>query len=468
MDGLNEVAVPLYVGRGGEDYASLLSRKRHCDSDDGFAPVYMPDFLFDFQADLCEWAVLKGRGSLMADCGLGKTPMELVFAENVVRKTNRPVLILTPLAVAAHVVRDAEKFGIGAVRNMDGRARPGINVTNYEKLHLFSPHDFAGVICDESGVLKEFKSVRQRAVTDFMRKARYRLLASATPAPNDHIEFGTASEALGYMGRMDMLGTFFKTDEDTLHPKSFGAKWMFKAHAEERFWPWVVSWARAIRRPSDLGYEDGRFRLPALIEEQHIVENGRPPEDSLFALPAVTLSEQRKERKATLQERCERVADLVRHGDQAVAWCHTNEEGDLLERLIPGAVQVAGDDSDDHKEGAFLDFERGELRVIVTKPTIAGFGLNWQRCRRMTMFPSHSFEQYYQAVRRCWRFGQEQPVKVDLVTTEGETNVLHNLQRKARMADAMYARLITTMNDAAAIERGRSFPNPTEVPAWLS
>lgn len=461
-------------------YAAFLDGKRQYGEMSGFDPLWIPDFLFDFQAALTEWAIRQGRGAIFADCGLGKSFVELVWAENVVRHANANVLIMAPLAVSSQIAREAAKFGIEAHISRDGRIRRGINITNYERLHLFDAADFAGAVCDESSILKSFDGARRQDITDFMRKLPYRLLATATAAPNDYTELGTSSEALGYLGHMDMLTRFFKNDQNSIKAVrsrrfekgegalSEGAKWRFKGHAELPFWRWVCSWARACRKPSDLGFDDGRFQLPALIERQHVVEARQLASGMLFAVPAVGLAEQREERRRTLTERCERAAELVSHGEQAIAWCHLNDEGDLLERLIPDAIQVSGKDCDEAKEEKLLAFADGQARALVTKQVICGWGLNWQNCHRMTAFPSHSFEAYYQCVRRCLRFGQTHDVTVDMVTTEGEKAALANLQRKQKAAGVMFDRLVAEMNNALHIERSETFTQPVKVPSWLA
>jgi len=451
-------------------YLDFLQVKTQGGSDTGFAPVWLPDFLMDFQAEMVDWAVRKGRAAIFEDCGLGKTVQELVWAENVARKTGGNVLILTPLAVAHQMIAEAKKFGVDARRSSDGTAHL-ITVANYERLHYFDPTDFVGVACDESSILKSFDGRRKQEITVFMRKVPYRLLATATAAPNDYIELGTSSEALGYLGHMDMLNRFFKNDLNnsaTGRMRGEVIKWRFKGHAEGPFWRWVCSWARAIRRPSDIGFADDRFILPPLTEREHLVEASELADGMLFALPAVGLKEQRDERRRTVQERCEKVAGLVNGtGQPALVWCHLNEEGDVLERLIPDAVQVSGKDSDESKEERMIAFAEGKSRVLITKPKIGAWGLNFQHCNHVTFFPSHSFEQYYQGVRRCWRFGQKRPVNVDIITTEGERGVLQNLQRKAGQADKMFSALVQEMNNANAIGRSAGFTQKQEVPAWL-
>lgn len=463
------------------DYAEFLALKTHTGTNDGFKPVYMPDFLFDFQAHLVEWAVLKGRGATFADCGMGKTSMQLAWAENIVRHENKPVLVLTPLAVAMQTAREAEKFGFDARLALDGKVRPGINIVNYERLHHFDAGDFVGAVCDESAILKSFDGARRKEITDFMRKMRFRSLYTATPSPNEYIELGTSSEALGYLGYMDMLARFFKNDQgNSIKPSVYrhggrnfsklddNAKWRFKGHAEMPFWQWVCSWARAVRKPSDLGFDDGPFQLPALVERQHKVETHKAPDGMLFALPAHGLSEQREERRRTIDERCEKAAALVNHtGKPAIVWCHLNDEGDKLESLIPDAIQVSGKDSEEAKEEKFLAFIDGKARVLVTKDKIGAWGLNFQHCAHSVSFPTHSFESYYQSIRRCWRFGQKSEVVSDIVTTEGEKDVLANLQRKSIAADKMFAGLIAHMNQALGIERTQKFNELGEVPSWL-
>jgi hypothetical protein len=453
------------------NYETFLQAKTQGGADSGFDPLWMPDFLFDFQRSMVEWAVRKGRAAIFADCGLGKTPMGLVWASNVARKTSKPVLYLTPLAVASQTVREAHKFDIEAVQSKEGASNGHIIVANYERLHYFTPGDFSGVVCDESSILKNFSGQRKGEITAFMRKVPYRLLQTATAAPNDYIELGTSSEALGYMGHMDMLNRFFKNDlNNSAQGRMRGEviKWRLKGHAELPFWRWVCSWARAMRRPSDLGFDDAAFMLPPLNEVEHLVDTDSLADGMLFALPAVGLKEQREERRRTVSERCGVVADLVnKTGDPALVWCHLNDEGDELERLIPDAVQVSGSDSDDRKEERLEAFALGKARVLITKPKIGAWGLNFQHCNHVTFFPSHSFEQYYQAVRRCWRFGQKRAVRVDIVTTEGERGVMRNLQRKAEQADAMFSRLVDEMNHARAIERVNTATQLIEVPAWL-
>jgi len=463
-------------------YAEFLDRKRQLANAGGFEPVDLPAHLFDFQTHLVEWAVRQGRGAIFADCGLGKTPMELAWAEQVHKHTGKPVLILTPLAVGPQIALEAQRFGHDAARSRDGSITAGIVVTNYEQLHRFEPADFGGVVCDESSILKSFDGATKAAVTEFMRRIQYRLLATATAAPNDWTELGTSSEALGDLGYMDMLSRFFINKDKKVSSRGGRVmrwemsdrvgldrpnEWRLKGHAAEPFWKWVSTWARAMRKPSDYGFDDNGFVLPDLIERTHQVAPVEPHPDHLFETPAIGLQEERAEIRRTLTERCENATEILADADRAVAWCHLNDESAMLTRLIDGAVEVTGSDSDDAKEEKLTAFSRGEIRVLVTKPKIGAWGLNWQHASRMTYFPSHSYEQYYQAVRRMWRFGQTQPVTVDLITTPGGERVMRNLHRKSQHADEMFARLIQHMNDALRIETTRH-EHEMEMPSWAS
>jgi hypothetical protein len=459
-----------------ERYCEFVAGKSQLASGGGFEPQWLPSQMFDFQAKIATWAMRKGRAAIFADCGLGKTLIQLAFAENVVRRTNKPFLILTPLAVSHQTVAEAEKFGIEATRSSDGTLpASGIVVSNYERLRYFDPSKLGGVVCDESSILKSFEGSTRVAITEFMRRVEYRLLCTATAAPNDYTELGTSSEALGCLGYTDMLGRFFKNSNDSVKPFSFGLRgaydggqWRLKGHAERAFWRWVCSWARALRKPSDVGCDDTNFVLPKLTETEHIIASEKPAPGYLFTLPAVGLAEQRAERRRTIGQRCDKVLELVGStGKQAIVWCHLNVEGDALEKMIPGAVQVSGDDSDERKEEIFTGFANGHVRVLVTKPSIGAWGLNFQNCAHMTFFPSHSYEQQYQGLRRCWRFGQKHPVQADIITSQGESGVLANLQRKAKKADVMFANLVAEMNNAEGVKIDREFTKKLEVPPWL-
>jgi len=455
----------------------------------------MPDFLFPFQRHLVEKKVRGGRAALWADCGLGKTPMQLVWAENVVRKTKGRVLVLTPLAVAKQTEKEAtEKFGIDAKRSEAGELSAPIVVTNYERLDHFHPSDFTGVVCDESSILKNFNGETRKQVTRFMAKVEYRLLCTATAAPNDYTEIGTSSEALGELSNSDMLKRFFKYLDDkgqktesrnqAQAEEAIAAngqyyqklayrvaqtigQWRLKHHAVTPFWKWVSSWATVCRNPSDVGFPDDRFVLPPLNQFDHIIKPSTPPDGMLFNVPAFGLGAEREERRRTMSERCEYAADLVKHDRPAVVWCHMNEEGDTLERLIPGSRQIAGKTPDAQKLEIYDAFANGAVRVLIIKPKIGAWGLNWQHCNHVVTFSTHSYEQHYQSVRRCWRFGQKNPVRLDVIATEGESRIIANMARKAHKAERMFAALVREMNAAETIERTNEYTKKAEVPSWL-
>jgi len=458
------------------NYQEFLAKKTDYGSDSGFEPLWMPDFLFGFQQYLTDWAIRKGRAAIFADCGMGKTPMQLVWADNVVRKTNRPVLILTPLAVSGQTLDEAEKFGIEAHRARPEHQPSAIQVTNYEQLHKYDASQYAGIVCDESSILKNFDGRRKSEITDAMRQVPYRLLCTATAAPNDWVELGTSSEALGYLGHMDMITRFFTDRERFSQSKwkrAYGRrdKYILKMHAEEAFWRWIASWARASRRPSDLGYNDNGFILPELIETHTEVQAIKPTQGMLFDVPAVSFHEEREAVRRTIQERCEKAAEKVAaNGNISMVWCHLNDEGDTLQKLIPGSVQISGSDSDEAKEEAARWFVNGadEKRVLISKPRIFGFGLNFQHCHHMTYFPTHSYEQYYQATRRLWRFGQENPVTVHLIYTNGGKRMLQNLERKAKQADQMFEDMVGHMGRELNIQKSTYTKRRVEVPQWMS
>lgn len=772
------------------DYKKFLANKTQLSGRFGFKPTFIPDSAFEFQKALIEWAVEKGRGAIFADCGLGKTLIQLAWAQNIAEKTNGRVLIITPLAVGHQTVREGVKFGIEAARSADGSfplTGEKIIVTNYERLHYFNPNDFEGVVCDEcfpkntlvevfengcilkrfiqdirhgdqilnasgrdrvieihrrqidravkitagedsitssenhpfytqrgwvsaidltqgdylmetsealrlvsngvcaevpgilehtllrdillsemedetklrlsesafsercystwikqgalacvfrsesekgnranpppksheqprnesqgeppiasdeaqtfrawwkrdrthettsdpardsarglesgvrlivgkigsrlsnllqarlsesrketlhrggwnipsqpettgskagceigfvrvdgieilerghpeleqwrdaqgivyfydikaerhpsfsvnsllvhnSSILKNFDGATRAAITEFMRTRKYRLLCTATAAPNDYIELGTSSEAVGELGFTDMISRFFKKEGNTTSrsDEHRAGVWRFRGHAEHDFWRWICSWSRAIRKPSDMGFDDGNFKLPPLETRQHIVKAETPHEEFLFTMPACGLAEQRSERRRTLNERCELAAEIHNNnGEASIGWCHLNSEGDLLTKLIPDAEQVSGDDSDERKEEIFTAFQDSKIRVLISKATIAGFGLNFQHCARQTMFPSHSFEQYYQSIRRSWRFGQTKKVVIDIISSEGEASVLQNLQRKADAAEKMFAQIVALMGRELNIKPVNTHTKKEKVPQWL-
>jgi hypothetical protein len=476
------------------NYEQFVASKSQFTTDSGFDPGELPSYLFDFQKHLVDWSCRRGRAAIFADCGTGKTISQLVWAQKVVERTNKRVLILTPLAVANQTEREAAKFGIEAKRSKQGELEAKIVITNYDRLHNFDPADFAGFVCDESSILKSVDGSTRKQITRFTLRTPYRLLCTATAAPNDYVELGTSSEALGELSHSDMLRRFFRQLDDKGQKKEqklqdkaealikqdsnyYGklafrvaqtiGQWRLKNHAVDDFWRWVASWARACRLPSDLGFSDEGFVLPELIQNEHIIKSASPPDGFLFNLPARGLGEEREERKRTLNERCEYVANLVNHDRPAVVWCQANAEGDLLENVIPGARQVAGRTPDDEKVEIFEAFASGQLRVLVIKPKIGAWGLNWQHCNHVVSFASHSFEQMYQSIRRCYRFGQKLPVTFDVVATEGEERVLANLRRKESQASQMFDLLVKEMRRSVQINRENIYTKGVQIPSWL-
>jgi len=457
-----------------EKFNAFMESKRDWGADSGFEPLWMPDFLFDFQQFLVDWTIRKGRGAVFADCGAGKTPMQLVVAQNQVMKTNKPVLLLTPKAVSFQTLEEAEKFGIEAYKATPGKNSIAIQVTNYEQLHYFHPFDYGGIVCDESSILKNDKGVRAKAIIEFARTIPYRSLWTATAAPNDWDELGTSSEALGYYGYVDMLGKFFtnKQQSAALRRGRFGRqdKWRLRGWAAKGpFWQWVTSWSRSMRKPSDFGFDDDGFILPPLEENDIEVRATNPRPGMLFDVEASGFHEEREVIKRTIPERCEAVAERVSRHNISMVWCHRNEEGKLLKKLIPNSVEICGTDSDEKREEAVKWFTRGgdEKRVLISKPRIFGFGMNFQHCDHMTYFPTHSYEQYYQAGRRLWRYGQLNPVTIDRIFTNGGKRILENLDRKARAAGTMFAKLVRYMNDALELENTYTHKE-IGVPQWLN
>jgi hypothetical protein len=451
------------------EYQTFLSGRAKWTEDTGVKVENLPDFLYDFQADLVAWALNKGRAAIFADCGMGKTAMQLAWAYEIVKKTNKPVLLLTPLAVGQQTKEEAEKFGIEAARSRDGHVSGAkVWVTNYEQLHKFNPADFGGAVADESSCIKDLKSQTKGAVVEFCRTLPYRLLCTATAAPNDYHELGPSSEALGYLGARDMLTMFFKM-EQALDGRGWGrTKFRFRGHSERPFWSWVCSWAKCIRKPSDIGYSDEGFDLPPLKEREYVVQSTKMRDGFLFQMPANNLQEEREDRRNSIPERVERATEIVAgHKGPSVVWCELNAEASALVKAIPNAKQVSGSMDDDEKEEILSAFSHGQLPCLVTKPKIGCWGLNWQHCSNIVMFPSHSFEQYYQAVRRCWRFGQTKEVTVSLILCEGEEGVLKSIKRKSAQADAMFESLRVHMNDPQAIVKVDTFPESERIPAWV-
>jgi hypothetical protein len=454
-----------------QDYREFIAGKAKFADRQGFKPTFLPDWMFDFQKHLTDWAICLGRSMISADCGMGKTPMQLVFAENCIRHTNKPAIIVTPLSVGLQTVSEAEKFGIKADRTRDGvmPKNPNIVVTNYEQLHKYDPKKFCAVVCDESSGIKDFKSDRKATVVEFARTIPYRLLCTATAAPNDYWELGTSSEALGYLGFRDMITTFFKQETSKNHHGWGRTKYRFRGHAEEPFWSWVCSWARSLRKPSDLGFSDDGFELPSLNEVEYVVQSSKCRPGMLFPTSAKDMREEREERRLTIEDRCNKATELANAvGDRpCVVWCELNPEADMMERMLDGSVQVSGSMKDEAKEEAFHAFSTGQIKRLITKPKIGAWGLNWQHCSDTIVFPSHSFEQYYQLVRRFYRFGQKNEVNVSLVLCEGEEGILRSLKRKQHQTSRMFDMIVQHMRDSMSLVTRDYFPESERIPSWL-
>ena len=431
-------------------YKEFLESKKHLLGNYGFKSNYIPNMAFDFQKEIINRACIKGRMAIFADTGLGKTLIQLSLAQNVVNHTNKKVLILTPLAVAFQFIMEAKNMGIDNIEySKDGTHSKKIVICNYERLHYFNSTDFVGVVLDESSILKNFDGKIKNQITSFVKKLPYRFLSTATPSPNDFIELGTSSEALGYMGYTDMLGKFFKNNNNSIDPKHAGEKWYLKPHAEKDFFSWVNQWALMIKMPSDIGFSDDKYILPKLNVNTHIVKNNNLLEfngqTEMFNRPAKGFNEVRQEVKQTINERCIKAVALAK-GKTSVYWCNRNEESKILKQLDPEAVEIIGSQSMEKKEQILLDFANGKIKRIITKAKMTGMGLNWQHCNHSVFFPTYSYEQYYQSIRRFWRFGQKNEVTIDIVISDGQTSVLESLKKKTKKAIELHTNLTKNVN----------------------
>lgn len=424
-----------------QDYQKFIESKKVVDPNTGIEnPPDLNQMLFPFQLDIVKWALKRGRAAIFADCGMGKTPMQLEWAKHVCNHAGN-VLILAPLAVAQQTVREGKKFGIDVnYCRKQSQVQPGISITNYEMLDHFDADRFFGVVLDESSILKSYTGKFRTQIIDSFKDTPFRLACTATPAPNDYMELGNHAEFLGVMTRTEMLSMFF------VHDGGDTSEWRLKGHAETEFWKWICSWAVMIRKPSDLGYDDGAFVLPELNIRHSIadVSEAKSEDGFLFRLPASTLQERQQERRMTTKERVEMAAQIVaQNPDESwLIWCDRNDESSMLSKTIPNAVEVTGSDKPESKELALLGFSSGDVQILVSKPSIAGFGLNFQRCHNVIFVGlSDSYEQFYQSVRRCYRFGQKKPVNCWIVTASTEGAVVENIKRKEtesmKMADEM-------------------------------
>ena len=434
------------------NYTEFLETKKHSIGNFGFDPVFFPDIAFDFQRAIIERAVKKGRMAVFADTGLGKTLIQISIAQNVVQHTNKRVLILTPLAVAFQFILEAEKIGVTDIEySKDGKHTKKIVICNYERLHYFDSKDFEGVILDESSILKNFDGKIKNQITAFVKKIPYRFLSTATPSPNDFIELGTSSEALGYMGYMDMLGKFFKNNQNSVdsNNRNIGEKFYLKPHAEKDFFAWVNQWSVMVKMPSDIGFSNERYNLPDLIINKHTVKNQSliavDGQVQMFNIVAKNFNEIRHEEKATIKQRCEKSIELAK-GKTSVYWVNRNEESSLIKSLDKEAVEIIGSQSIDKKEEILQAFAKGEIKRLITKAKMTGMGLNWQHCNHSVFFPTWSYEQYYQAIRRFWRFGQKKDVTIDLVISDGQQRVLDAIQQKTEKAKQLHEQLTKNVN----------------------
>jgi len=434
------------------EYLNFLENKKHSLGNFGFDANFIPDIAFDFQKYVIEKAVAKGRVAVFLDTGLGKTLVQLSIAKNVVNHTNKRVLILTPLAVAFQFILEAEKLGIDDIEySKDGKFKKKIVICNYERLNYFNSTDFECVILDESSILKNFEGKIKQEVTSFVKKMPFRFLSTATPSPNDFIELGTSSEALGYMGYMDMLGKFFKNNQNSVdsNNRNIGEKFYLKPHAKKDFFAWVNKWSIMAKMPSDLGFSNERYQLPKLIINRHIVENQSlidvNGQITMFTPIAKSMTEVRHEQKQTEEKRCAKAIELAQ-GKTSVYWCNTNNESSILKSSDSKAVEIIGSQSIDKKEEILLAFANGEIERLITKAKMTSMGLNWQHCNHSVFFPTWSYEQYYQAIRRFWRFGQKNDVTIDMVVSDGQTRVLEALEQKTQKAIQLHKNLTENVN----------------------
>jgi superfamily II DNA or RNA helicase len=432
------------------EYSDFIKSKTHSSDNYGFEPLWYPESAFDFQKHIIDKCVTKGRIGVFADTGLGKTLISLSNAYNIVLKTNKKVLILTPLAVAFQFIDEAKRIGIDDIEySKDGTHTKKIVICNYERLHYFNSYDFECVLLDESSILKNFNGQIKNQITSFIKKIPYRFLATATPSPNDFIELGTSSEALGYMGYMDMLGKFFKNNQNSVdsNNRNIGEKFYLKPHAEKAFFQWVNSWSIMVKKPSDLGFSDDRYNLPQLITNNHtVINDNHLAMGSLFTIDAKTMSEIKTEQKITEEQRCIKAVELAKD-KTSVYWCNTNQESLYLKTMDKEAVEIIGSQSIEQKEEILKAFANNEIKRIITKAKMTGMGLNWQHCNHSVFFPTWSYEQYYQAVRRFWRFGQKNDVTIDIVISEGQNRVMEALNQKMQKAQELYANLVQNVND---------------------
>lgn len=453
------------------NYDDFLKQKQVRYEPVGFDCEPENKFLFDFQKDITKWSLKKGKSALFLDTGLGKTLCQLAWADEICKKTKGTVLILAPLAVSKQTIQEGKKFGIDVnLCRTQSDVENGINITNYEMIHHFEPDKFIGIVLDESSIIKSFTGKTTQELNDLFIDTPYKLACTATPAPNDYEELGNHAQFLGIMSRTEMLATYF------IHDGGDTSKWRLKGHAEKEFWKWIASWAMVVKNPSDLGYDGSKYILPKLNITTHFVESPRTI-DCLIPMPVETLEERREARKESLNKRVEKTAELVEGLDNCLVWCDYNNESALLKKTIENSVEVKGSDTPEHKEKSLLGFANGDIKYLVTKPKIAGFGMNWQNCNNMIFCGiSDSFERFYQAIRRCYRFGQTKEVNVHIVLSQKEITVLDNIKRKESDSQKMSENMV---NLTAEILKGEikntiretieyKPKERTELPKWIA
>lgn len=453
-------------------YADFIASKAFRDIKTGFpSPTGVSDQLFDFQQALVDWALRKGRAAIFADTGLGKSFMQVAWIDYVNRHEGGISMILAPLAVASQTVVEAAKLGVDVRYTRQQPTEPGIYITNYDMAIKMDLSRLSAIVLDESSIIKHQTSKFRTWLIEAARTVPYRLSCTATPSPNDYMELGNQAEFLGVMGMREMLSMFFT------HDSGETSKWRLKGHGGARFWEWMSTWAAVIRNPSEIGFDGSRYILPALNQFEHIVDTDKKLDGSLFSEPALTLSERVKARRVTIDERVAKTAEIVNATDDSwIIWCNMNDESAKLTKAIEGAVEVKGSDKPEYKEETMLAFTRGEVKRIVSKPTICGFGMNWQHCQNMAFVGlNDSFEQLYQAIRRCWRFGQTKPVNVHVISSDLEGATLANIRRKEEQAERMAAEMARHMADltsrnvkATSIEKTDYRPSvPFKIPPFL-
>lgn len=435
------------ISDSSSDYQAFIASKLQLHVPVGFTPSDLSGYsLFDFQSAIVDWAIRRGRAAIFADTGLGKTSMMLAWADQVYQHTGKPVLILAPLCVAQQTVREAQRMNISDVRYARTKALVAgarIVVVNYEMMEHFDPAAFGGVVLDESSILKSLSGKTKQSIIETFAGTDYRLSCTATPSPNDFMELGNQAEFLGIMSRTEMLAQFF------IHDGGDTSKWRLKGHGKTVFWQWMATWAVCIRSPADLGFDGSRYIIPPLNTIQHTVAAEFIADGQLFATVAQTLNDRRAAKRVSMTDRVEQAAALVNGNDERwIVWCHLNDESAALTKAITGAVEVTGSMSSAEKEKRIMSFINGESRAIVSKSSIMGFGLNLQLCARMVFVGlDDSYEQYYQAVRRCYRFGQTRPVEVHIVSSEGEGAILKNIERKQQQATEMSQAMVEFMRE---------------------